>query len=155
MKIMYGLLFHHHFYNSFNLFKDLIYELSIIFVKFLYLPFSVTMIKASVFNVLRPQVYQSCSEVLLSCNSTLFLLTKDTSIDCQTITERHQNAFKMYTTQQTFDKCFYISIIFIYLSLSLVRRDFACSWVTPTRVSPFMYISLSPLLSLRSWNRRV
>lgn len=127
MKIMYGLLFHHHFYNSFNLFKDLIYELSIIFVKFLYLPSSVTMIKASVFNVLRPQVYQSCSEVLLSCNSTLFLLTKDTSIDFQTITERHQNAFKMYTTQQTFNKCSYISIIFIYLSLSLVRRDFACS----------------------------
>ena len=62
---------------------------------------------------------------------------------------------KMYNTHQTFNKCFHISIIFIYLSLNLVRRDFACSWVTPTRVSPFMYISLSPLLSLRSWNRRV
>ena len=93
---MYGLLFHHHFYNSFNRFKDLIYELSIIFVKFLCLPSSVKMTKASVFNILRPQVYQSCSEVLLSCNSTLFLLTKDTSINFQTITERHQNAFKMY-----------------------------------------------------------
>lgn len=155
MKILYGLLFHHHFYNSFNCFKDLIYELSMVSVKFLYLPFSVTMTKAFVFSLLRPQVYQSCSEGLPSYNSPSFLLTKDTSINIQTFAERHQNAFKMYNTHQAFNKCFYISTMFIYLSLSLVRRDFACSWVTPTRVSPFMYISLSPLLSLRSWNRRV
>lgn len=127
MKILYGLLFHHHFYNSLNRFKDLIYELSMVSVKFLCLPFSVTTTKAFVFSLLRPQVYQSSSEVLLSCNSPSFLLTKDTSINFQTFTERHQNAFKMYSTQQTFHKCFYISIIFIYLSLSLVRRDFACS----------------------------
>lgn len=127
MKILYGLLFHHHFYNSFNRFKDLIYVLSMVSVKFLCLPFSVTTTKAFVFSLLRPQVYQSSSEVLLSCNSPSFLLTKDTSINFQTFTERHQNAFKMYSTQQTFNKCFYISIIFIYLSLSLVRRDFACS----------------------------
>ena len=96
-------------------------------VNFFYLPFSVTMTKAFVFSLLRLNVYQPYSEVLPSYNSPSFLLTKVTSINFQTFAERHQNAFKMYTTQQTFNKCFDISIIFIYLSFSLVRRDFACS----------------------------
>ena len=106
MKILYGLLFHHHFYNSFNRFEDLIYELSMVSVKFLYLPFSVTMAKAFVFSLLRPQVYQSCSEVLLSRNSPSFLLTKDTSINFQIFAERHQNAFKNVQHSSDFQQVF-------------------------------------------------
>ena len=104
--------------------------------------FSVTMTKAFAFSLLRPQVYQSCSEVLLSCNSPSLFLTKDTSINIQTFAERHQNALKMYNTHQTFNKCFYISKI-IYLPEFEPGEKRFCLFMSYSNKSLSIYVHMS------------